>query len=59
MVLLRGFLGRLFGLLTKVGLPLIKNILIPLAKYVLMPKGLTAAASATDAAIDRKILDQE
>ena len=55
MVLLRGFLGRLFGLLTKVGLPLIKNILIPLAKYVLMPKGLTA----TDAAIDKKILDQE
>ena len=32
-----------------------KNILTSLAKSVLVPLGLTAAASATDAAIQRKI----
>ena len=32
-------------------LPLMKDVLIPLAKNVLVPLGLTAAASATDAAI--------
>ena len=31
------------------GLPLMKNVLRLLAKYVLAPLGLTAAASATDA----------
>ena len=43
-----GFLGKLLGLLLKTGLPLIKNIIKPLAKSVLIPLGLTAAASAAD-----------
>ena len=46
-----GFLGRLLGPLLKTGLLLIGNVLKPLAKSVLIPLGLTAAASATDAAI--------
>ena len=33
-----------------------KNVLKPLAKSVLIPLGLTAAASATDAAIHKKII---
>ena len=33
-----------------------KNVLKPLAKSVLIPLELTAAASATDAAIQKKIL---
>ena len=37
-------LGRLLGLLLKTGLPLIKNVIKPLAKSVLIPLGLTAAA---------------
>ena len=32
-----------------------KNVLKPLAKTVLIPLGLTSAASATDAAIQKKI----
>ena len=40
-----GFLDRLLGLLLKAGLPLIKNIIKPLAKSVLIPLGLTASAS--------------
>ena len=44
-----GFLGRLLGPLLKTGLPLIKNVIKPLAKSVLIPSGLTAAASAADA----------
>ena len=51
---LGGFLGRLLGPLIKVGLTLIRNALKPLAKSVLIPLGLTAAASATDAAIQEK-----
>ena len=51
-----GFLGRLLGPLLKTGLPLIKNVIKPLAKSVLIPLGLTAAASAADAAIHKKIL---
>ena len=43
---LGGFLGRLLGPLLKTGLPLIKNVIQPLAKSVLIPLGLTAAASA-------------
>ena len=50
-----GFLGRLLGLLLKTGLPLIKNVLKPLPKSVLIPLELTAAASATDAAIHKKM----
>ena len=36
-------------------MPLIKSILKPLANIVLIPLGLTASASATDAAIQNKI----
>ena len=51
-----GFLGRLLGPLLKTGLPLTKNVIKPLAKSVLIPLGLTAAASAADAGIHKKIL---
>ena len=51
-----GFLGRLLGPLLKTGLPVIKNVIKPLAKDVLIPLGLTAAASAADAGIHKKIL---
>ena len=51
-----GFLGRLLGPLLKTGLLLIKNVIKPLAKSVLVPLGLTAAASAADAGIHKKIL---
>ena len=51
-----GFLGRRHGPLLKTVLPLIKNIIKPLAKSVLIPLGLTAAASAADAGIHKKIL---
>ena len=51
-----GFLGRLLGPLLKTGLPIIKNAIKPLAKSVLIPLELTAAASAADAGIHKKIL---
>ena len=51
-----GFLGKLLGPLLKNGLPLIKSVKKPLAKSVLIPLGLTAAASAADAGIHEKIL---
>ena len=51
-----GFLGRLLGPLLNTGLPLIKNVIKPLAKSVLIPLGVTAAASASDAGIHKKIL---
>ena len=38
----------------KIGLPLIGNVLKPLAKSFLIPLGLTTAASARDAAIHKK-----
>ena len=50
------FLGRRLEPLLKAGLPLMKNVLKPLAKSVLIPLGLTVAASATDAAIQKKML---
>ena len=50
-----GFLGRLLGPLLKTGLPLIGNVLTQLAKSVLTPLRLTVAASATDAAIHKKM----
>ena len=40
-----GFLGKL---------PLIANVIKPLAKSVIIPLGLTAAASAADAEIHKK-----
>ena len=51
-----GFLDKHLGPLLKTGLPLIKNVIKPLAKSVLIPLGLTAAASAADAGIHKKIL---
>ena len=51
MVQLGGFLGKLLGPLLKTGLLLIKTVIKPLAKSVLSPLGLTAAASAADAGI--------
>ena len=51
-----GFLGKLLGPLIKTGLPLIESVMKPLAKSVLVPLGLTAAASAADAGIYKKIL---
>ena len=50
-----GFLGRLLGPLLKTGLPLIRHVIKPLAKSVLIPLGLTAAASAADARIHKKM----
>ena len=44
-----GFLGRLLGPLLRTGLPLMKSVIKPLAKSVLVPSGVTAAASAADA----------
>ena len=38
----------------KAGLPLIKIVLSPLAKTISTPLGLTAAASATDAAVHKR-----
>ena len=55
MIKSRGFLGRLLGPLLKTGLPLMKNVIKPLAKSVLVPLGLTAAAAAAAAAADAGI----
>ena len=52
-----GFLGKLLGPLLKTGLPLIKNVIKTLAKSVLIPFGLTAAALAADAGIQKNIRD--
>ena len=51
----RGFLGRLLGPFLKTGLALIENLLKLLGKSILV-LGLTAAASATDTAIHKKML---
>ena len=53
---LGGFLGRLLGLLIKIGLPLMKSVIEPLAKSVLVPLGLAAAALAADVGIHKKVL---
>ena len=50
-----GSSGRLLGPLLKTGFPLMKNPYKPLAKSVLISLGLTAAASATGAAIQNEI----
>ena len=50
------FLGRSLGPLLKKGLPLMKNVNKPLAKSVLIPLGLTVAASAAHVGIHKKIL---
>ena len=48
-----GFLGRLLGPLLKTGLQLMKNVIKLFARSVLVPLGLTAAASAADAGIHK------
>ena len=50
-----GSLSRLLGPLLKTGLPLMGNVLKPLNRSVLIPLGLTAAESAIDAAIHKKM----
>ena len=54
MIQSRGFLGKLLCPLLKTGLPLTKSVIQPLAKSVLIPLGLTAAASAAGAGIHKK-----
>ena len=54
-VQLGGFLGRLLRWLLKTGLSLLNNAIKPLAKSILMPWGLTATVSATDAVFQKKI----
>ena len=56
MMKLGGFLGRLLGPLLRTGILLIKSVIKPLAKSVLVPLGLTAAASAADVGIHKKNL---
>ena len=51
-----GYLGRLLGPLLKPGLPVIKNVIKPIAKSVFIDLGLTAVASAADAGIHKHIL---
>ena len=50
------FLGKLLGPLLRTGLLLMKSVIKPLAKSVLIPLGSTTAASAADAGIHKKIL---
>ena len=52
----KGLLGRFLRLLLKIGLPLMGNVLKPLAKSVLILLGLTAAASTIDTAFHKKML---
>ena len=52
-----GFLSRLLGPLLSIGLPVLNNVLKPLAKSVLIPLGLTAAASAADTRIKNSNID--
>ena len=49
-------LGKISGPLLRTGLPLMKSVIKPLVKNVLVPLGLTAAASAADAGIHKRIL---
>ena len=50
------FFGRLLGSLPKIGLPLMTNVIKLLAKGVLIPSWLTAAASVSDAGIHKNFL---
>ena len=57
----REYFGRLLWPLLKIWLTLMKNVLKPLAKSVLIPLGLTAAAAAaaaTDGTIHKTCLDE-
>ena len=50
-----GLLDRILGPLLKTGLSLMKDVLKPSVKSLLIPVGLTAEASVKDAAIHKKI----
>ena len=54
----RGLISFLVPL-TRAGLTLVKNVLTPLAKSVLIPLGSAAATSAADAAIQKKLHGSE
>ena len=56
MIQLKGFLGRLLGPWLRAVFPLVKIVIKPIAKSVLIPVGLTPAASAADAEIHKIIL---
>ena len=56
MILSRGSFGRRLGLSLRTGLPLMKNLIKPLAKSVLIPLGLTTAVSAADTVMHKKKL---
>ena len=51
-----GFLGKLLGQLMKINLLLMKNVLKPLEKSVLIPLRLTAIASGADVSIHQEVL---
>ena len=51
-----GFLGRLIGPLLKTDLKLMRNVIKQLAKIVLIPLGLTASESASDAGTHKQPL---
>ena len=51
-----GFLGTLLGPLLRTVLLLMKSVTQASAKIVLIPLGLTAAASAADAGMHKKVL---
>ena len=53
-----GFLGRLLGPSLKMVLHLMKNLIKPLAKSVLIPLGLTAGASMLEY-IKKQDLEQQ
>ena len=55
MMQLGRFLGRHLGPLLQTGLLLMKNVLKPLRKSVLIPLKSAAAESSTDAAIQKKV----
>ena len=59
MIQLGGFLGRILDPLLKTGLPLIKNAIKPLAKSVLIPLRLTAAAVDTGVQKKSQALEQQ
>ena len=48
-----------FRQLRTAGLPLIKNVLTPIMKNVMLPFGLSVGMSAVDAAIQKQLMDQE
>ena len=55
MIWLGEFQGRIVGPLLQTGSLLMKNVLKPLPKSVLIPLGLTAAKSSTDAATQKDV----